>query len=369
MISRIISNSIIGITICLCANGTAAQTTQRFTANKASEYAIVYSLPLTALDVTVETSHSVEDPGEFVNYARRHLGISDAIRSPRNTVAIKSITIIPRGVPDPDNRWQIQFKNGSQVSMLMTDAGIPLALNLDEVEQPEVPALPTAVAPEPTPLQRDAARQAVTLDISRATSAAKKAELTAQRIFELREQRGEIISGNADNMPPDGDAIKVALEELNAQEAALTAMFTGTRQTFTNVNTVTFIPGESDTSGVVIARISPLEGIVQPNDLSGIPLTLDMTVNERATLPVNEKGEAKRFPKGGVAYTIPGTATITLSFNGKKVASQTFPLAQLGVTFGIDPNLFTDKKSPAFVEFSPSTGAITRLDTVTIQAK
>ena len=33
----------------------AAQQTQRFSAGKATEYALVYSLPVTVLDITVET--------------------------------------------------------------------------------------------------------------------------------------------------------------------------------------------------------------------------------------------------------------------------------------------------------------------------
>lgn len=353
--------------VMLTAPDAGAQTTQRFTANKANEFALVYSLPRTVLDITVETEHTIEQPGDYANYANRHLSVTDAIRRPSHTVIIKSINITPRGEADPDNRWQVQFKNGSQVSMMLTDAGIPLAINTDRVTPAKTPELPQAVAAKPTPLETDAARQAVTVDISRATSQAKKAELTAQRIFELREQRGELISGNADNMPPDGRALQVALDNLSAQEAALTAMFTGTRKTYTEVSTVTFNPGVNDSTDVVVARISPVDGVVDVNDLSGEPLYLTMTVVERGKLPVNDKGEEKRFPKGGVAYTIPGSAQIQLSYQGKVLGSQTYTLGQLGVTFGIDPALFSDRKAPSLLEFSPVTGAIVRLDSATPQ--
>lgn len=354
----------------LCASSaqySAAQATQKFTANKASEYALVYSLPLTQFDITIETEHTITTPGEFNNYAKRHLDIADAITKPQSTVVVKSINITPRGVADPANRWQVQFKSGTQASMLLTEAGVPLAINLDEVKPAPTPELPKAVPAAESPLESDAARQAVTLEISRATSLSKKAELTAQRIFELREQRSELISGNAENMPADGGALKVALENLDAQEKALTAMFAGVTQTFTEVSTVTFTPTANDSTGVVIARISPTEGIVGTNDLTGMPLYLDFKVTDRAKLPVNEKGEEKRFPKGGVAYTIPGSASISLSFEGAKLGEQTYPVAQLGVTFGLDPSLFTDKKAPMFVEFSPVTGAVVRLDNITPQ--
>lgn len=345
-----------------------AQTTQKLTATKASEYGIIYSLPKTAIDITIETSHTVTEPGEFANYANRHLGITDAIRTPDAKVSVKSITVNTHGVPDPDNRWLAQFKAGSAVSMTLTEAGIPLAINYDGAVEPTKPVLPEAQEAEPTPLEGDAARQAVTLEMTRSTSQSKKAELAAQRIFELREQRGDLISGNADNMPPDGSALRVALDGLDEQEAALTAMFAGTTQTFTDVQTVSVVPSAVDSFNIdgrqIVARISPVDGIVETTDMSGIPLYLNIRTISRGELPVNDKGEVKRFPKGGVAYTIPGSAEISMEFEGRTLARTTVDLAQLGVTFGIDPGLFTDRKAPAFVEFSPVTGAITRLDNV-----
>ncbi|MDE6136188.1 MAG: DUF4831 family protein, partial [Muribaculaceae bacterium] len=74
-----------------------AQTTQRLTANKASEYALIYSLPRTAVDITIEAELTESAPGEFYNYANRHLGITDAIRAPRRTAAIKSVTVGTHG--------------------------------------------------------------------------------------------------------------------------------------------------------------------------------------------------------------------------------------------------------------------------------
>ncbi len=342
----------------------AAQSTQKLTASKATEYGLTYTLPSTVLDVTLEIEHTITQPGEFYNYANRYLGISNVIRTADEQIAIKSVTLTQHGVPDAENRWLAQFKSGAQTSMVLTDGGLPLSINNDEVELPAAPALPQAVEAKPTPLETEAARHAVTLEMTRSTSLSKKAELAAQRIFELREQRNELISGNADNMPPDGSALQVALNGLAEQEAALTAMFTGTTKTYTEVTTVSYQPMREDVQNMVLARISPVEGVVSVNDMSGIPVLLSMHIESEGKLPVNEKGEEKKFPKGGVAYTIPGTAQFTISFNGKTLTKATVELAQLGCTFGIDPALFTDKKAPSYVEFSPVTGAIVKLDTV-----
>lgn len=342
----------------LSLSAASAQNTQKFTAAKASDYGIVYSLPVTELDITVEAEITDRRPGEFHNYARRHLGITDAVTAPSQEITVKSVVITPRGVADPDNRWLAQFKNGSSPFMLLTPEGIPLTLNTDVPAAVPSTALPVARPAQPTILQTDAARQAMTQDMIRSSSTSKRAELAAQRIFELRDTRSDLLSGQADNPPADGQAMKLVLDNLARQEAALTAMFAGTGQTRTEVRTIAVRPDSLGLVDEVIARLSAVDGILDPDNLAGAPLTVSVDVLELAQLPLNEKGETKRFPKGGVAYTIPGRALVTVSYEGREVARAEVELAQLGVTFGLEPGLFTDKKAPAMLRLNPATGAI-----------
>ncbi len=340
----------------------AAQKTEKLTASKGNDYGLVYTLPKTAVDITVETETTVKARGEFANYARMRLGIDNAVTEPSTRVTVKSITIGTRGVPDSDNRWIAQFKPGSTVSILLDEDGIPLAINADAVDGAQPRELPKAVPMPVSPLDKPVAQQVLTQEMIRSTSLSKKAELAAQRIYELREQRNELISGNVDNMPADGASLKVALDALAEQEEALTAMFAGTTLTGTQVSTFSFVPSSHEVADSVVARISPVDGITDSDDLRGIPLTVSIRVISRGELPVNDKGEAKKFPKGGVAYNIPGAAEITVSFGGKVMGTKTVDLAQLGTTFGIDPDLFTHKKSPMQATFSPITGALLSLE-------
>lgn len=340
----------------------AAQKTEKLTASKGNDYGLVYTLPKTAVDITVETETTVKARGEFANYARMRLGIDNAVTEPSTRVTVKSITIGTRGVPDSDNRWIAQFKPGSTVSILLDEGGIPLAINADAVDGAQPRELPKAVPMPVSPLDKPVAQQVLTQEMIRSTSLSKKAELAAQRIYELREQRNELISGNVDNMPADGASLKVALDALAEQEEALTAMFAGTTLTGTQVSTFSFVPSSHEVADSVVARISPVDGITDSDDLRGIPLTVSIRVISRGELPVNDKGEAKKFPKGGVAYNIPGAAEITVSFGGKVMGTKTVDLAQLGTTFGIDPDLFTHKKTPMQATFSPITGALLSLE-------
>ena len=190
------------------------------------------------------------------------------------------------------------------------------------------------------------------------SSLSKRADLAAQRIFELRENRSDLISGQADNTPPDGKSLQLALDNLSAQEAALTAMFTGTEKKYTTVSTVTFEPDSESISNEIFVRLSPVDGVVDANDLSGAPIYISLDILRQGELPLNEKGEIKTFPKGGLAYNIPGTALVTLTYEGREIVRKEIDLAQLGVTFGLDPKLFTDKKQPSKLQLDPVTGAI-----------
>ena len=55
---------------------------------------------------------------------------------------------------------------------------------------------------------------------------------------------------------------------------------------------------------------------------------------------------------------------IRLSYDGQEIGRTEVPLSQLGVTFGLDPKLFTDKKEPSKLWLDPTTSAIIELGPV-----
>ncbi len=358
-------HSLLLMSALLLGGSLSAQTSQRITAGKANEYALAYTLPNTALDIYIEAELSHSEPGVFYNYARRHLGISDAITETSRSARVLNVVIVPHGVANPNNRWTAQFKPGNTVSIALSENNIPLAINTDEVSQEIEVDIPEPREASPTALESEAARQAVTSDMVRSSSVSKCAELAAQRIFELRETRSDILAGEAENMPSDGTAMQLVLDNLAAQEAALTAMFTGTTSTHTVVERYSLLPDSTDINGRVLARLSAVDGLIAADNLAGAPITIDVKVIERGVVPVNEQGLAKTFPKGGVAYNIPGTAAVTVRWEGRPIATQTVSLAQLGITFGINPALFSDKRAPYQAIFDQATGALLKLEPVT----
>lgn len=343
--------------------GMNAQTTQKLSATKANDYGIVYTLPSTVLDITIETEKTVKKPGEFYKYAKKYLNVDDPIASPSESVTVKSVNVATRGESDADRRYVVQFKAGSNVYMLFNDENLPLAINTEKTMTETEVQLPVASPAKPTPLETEAARQVYSEEMLQSQSIAKRAELAASQIYALRQSRTDLITGQAETMPPDGAAMKIVMDNIELQEAALVAMFVGTTQVSTEVSTITYDPSEA-VENQVIARVSNIDGLVPPDDLSGAPVYLTVEIAERGEMPVNDKGEKLPFPKNGLAYCIPGKADIKVSFNGKVFADKRVEVAQFGIDFGLNPNSFTDKKAPLYMIFDPATGAASEVGSI-----
>ena len=332
-----------------------AQETQRLTADKLNEYGILYSLPITHLNIEVEAVKTVKKAGPYARYAEKFLGVKGAILADSQSWEIKDVSISSYGVPDLNNQWLAKFKSGTSTFMVIDDSGLPLALNA-EPEMAVVERKRNKMA-DKSILEGTDYSSAFSEEMVASESMLKRAETTAQKIFELRESRNDLVSGNADKMPPDGASLKLMLDELNRQERILTAMFVGTTTTEIVAAQFDYVPADA-VSQEVIFRVSDYDGIVDRNDLGGDPVYLTLTVDQRGELPVDEKGEVKRVPKDAVMYCIPGKATVSISYKGKQYAKRSVQVSQLGVQFGLNPKAFVDKKSPAYVEFYPETGAI-----------
>lgn len=359
---KIIAAIATAIIFSLSAHG---QTTQKLTATKASEYGLIYNLPRTVFDITIEAEKTLKQPGEYFKYAKKYLDAENPISEVSQSWKVKSITITSRGVADSNERYLMQFKKGTSPFIIVNEENMPLAINTDKIPEVEVVELPRSAAASPTPLETDAAQQVISQEMLQSQSSAKRAEIAAQQIYALRQSRTDLITGQAEQMPPDGQAMQLVLDNIGAQEAALTAMFIGTTQQSTEVKTFSIVP-DSVSTNQIVARLSVIDGIVASDDLSGDPIYVSVDIIEKGELPVNEKtGLTKQFPKGGVAYRIPGKATVAVEYNGNVVANQDFEVAQAGIVFGLDPTMFTDKKAPAYLIFEPATGGIKELGAVT----
>ena len=347
-----------------------SQSVTKLAATKANDYGLLYSLPRTVTKITLQAECKIEKPGEFYNYAERYLGSAAADKAVKEESTKWTLTAgdisVNADVPANAESYLMQFKSGQTVYLEVDERGIPLSINAevsdDELEEAEESDLQEKELTA-SPLESEAARYAVTEDMLAGSSVAKRAQLAADQIMQLRQSRQDYLTGQAETMP-DGKALEMILSNINAQEEALTAMFLGTVQTCTKVITVDYIPAQESASDVVIARLNSVKGFVDAGDLSGAPIYLQYNVKTRGELPLTEKGEERKMPKGAVPYCLPGTAEMTIVHGDSEIAKREMEVSQLGVVFGIDPQFFSNKKEPGYVIFNPLTGGIREMGTL-----
>ncbi len=336
----------------------SAQETKRLTAEKHNEYGIIYSLPITHIDFEVVATKTIRKAGPYHQYAEKYLGLSNAITQDSESWEVTSVRATSYGVPDPEEQYLMQFKLGSNGYIVVNERGVLLSINTDPIVEDIVPTQP--VEKKKSPLDNNDYANVFTEEMLMSASKAKMAEVAAKQLYRIRESRLNLVTGEVDELPADGESYRLILQQLDEQAAALTALFMGTTQTETVVRHIDYLPME-ESSNEVIFRISDLYGIVDADNLSGAPIYLSLKITEEGTLPINAKGEVKKMPKGAIAYAIPGEAEVTIS-NGKKNFFQgRMPIAQFGVIFGLDPAPFSDKKNPSCVTFYPQTGGIRQI--------
>lgn len=334
----------------------SAQEMVQLLPEKFNDYALNYYLPKTTTEIEFVASKTTRKAGEYYQYARKYLGITDVITEDSEVWKLEGATLVARGVANTEARYQLTFKSGQTPYIYVSKEFTILAANTT----PDAYVADTFPALAPNVIHTVDNSKALSGDILMSGSVAKMAEMAAKQIYRIRESRMDILTGEADNMPADGESLRIIIEQLDQQEAALTAMFTGTTSVEYSAHRIEFTP-QDNVDNRVVMRFSQHLGFVDANDLSGVPIYLSAQVLERGEYPIDNKGVVKKVPKGAIAYNIPGKMEITLQYNGKSLVKKVLDVAQLGVVFGLDPALLVHKKQPTYVVFDPTTGGIVHM--------
>ena len=180
------------------------------------------------------------------------------------------------------------------------------------------------------------------------------AELTAREIYDLRENRSLLIKGQADFMPKDGEQLRLMLQQLDEQDRALTSLFAGVTICDTTEHFILVLP-ETVRERRVLFRLSQIDGLVDPDDLSGSPYYI-IIENLNALPPVDELAAAKAKKKqyeAGVYVNVPGRLRSTIYQGIDQLLSQEFPAPQFGNVELLSADLF-NKRYTTHLWINPS---------------
>lgn len=323
---------------------------------KANNFGITYSLPKTSLIVEAEVTKVTCKAGPYYQYAEKYLAVQDAIAEDAVYYELGKVRLINRGVPNPDNTYIVEFKPGTVAPYAyLTEDGLLCSINTEYVPAEEK-AEKKAVAAK----QGAAQNSVLSEELLMAGSTARQAEVAAKQIYRIRESRMDILTGEADNLPPDGEAMKLVIQQLEAQEQTLSHLFTGTTEKMTDLYEVSIIPSD-ELDKEVIFRFSKQLGIVDADDLGGAPVYMNLIATERAPQLDPKEAEKKEKSLKGIIYNVPGKAKVEITMGKRILYKGEAQITQFGTQEGLAPVMFEDKKAPVKISFYPETGAIKQI--------
>lgn len=335
----------------------SAQKTVRVNAVKANDYGVVYSLPVTSFEVTLTIKKSTYQRGDFYTFAQRYLAIDNPVIENRVVYSLEDIKVVNRGIPDKNNSYMVAFRPKSvEPFVFLREDGLIVSINAEP--ESEVRAdliIPAGVSGSENP------RRYLSQETLMAGSTAKQAELVARQIFDLRRSRSDILSGEAESMPPDGNAYNVVMSEIDRQEKALTELFAGSLETEYFTKTVVVVPEQNNIDRQVIARFSEKLGVVDVDNLAGEPIYLSLT---NKTPKVDMQLSAKELQRlesklsEGIVYNIPAKADLVIEFKNRVAKNMEVDVVQFGTKDVLVRRMFDNNKQPIKVFFYPELGAV-----------
>jgi len=344
----------------LALTGVQAQKTTRVNAIKANDYGVIYSLPKTSFEITLLVKKSTYQRGDFYPYAQSYLGVDNPVTENKMVFTLEDISVKNKGIADKSNSFMVQFQPKTfEPYVYLREDGVIVTVNADPVpEVPEETVLPQASKPAVNP------RRFLSQETLMAGSVAKQAELVARQIFDLRRSRTDILTGEAESMPPDGNAYKVVMDQIDLQEKALTELFAGSVQTEYLLRSYTVVPDTGDIDKMVVARFSEKLGPVDADNLAGEPILLSLKNKTPEVKPTLSERDLKRLETKlteGLVYNIPGKATLTMEYRNETVSSMEVDVVQYGSQDVLTKKMFDNMKQPIKIFFYPELGAIRQI--------
>ena len=317
---------------------------------------VTYSLPDTRIEVTLNATCIRRTPGEFSRYAERYLRTKNAIEKADISWKLDKVEVKCTGTPSPEKMYTIKLNNSKASNIVLCENGIIESINT-KVDHRDEPQEPTT---NNTGKTVDAS-QYMTEEMLQATSSAKMAELVAKEIYLIRESKLAITRGQADNMPKDGHAIQLVLNELDKQEEALTSLFLGRTDTVVYRKQVVIdVPADCDINKSVLLRFSRKLGFLDKDNLAGEPVYYNL--KDMKSVNITSIGNNKKtIKKEGIFYNVPGKAEIEIYTRSRKYVKAELPIAQLGTTEVLSRSLF-GKSNDTKVIFDTATGGIISIE-------
>ena len=321
------------------------------------EPVMVYCMPLTQLLFTVQYDEIVTEVGPFYQYSERYLGTKDVLTKAEKQFVLNNVTFRPLAAADTTRSYILQDKSGKAQLISLTPYGTLAGYNTESTVKSQKSktgkhehcksGCDNLVGTPTTRLMPLLEEQLM------ASSTAKMAEGAAKQIYRIREMRLNLLAGDVEKYPADGNALKHVLAELDKREQELTALFIGRRTVTHHVHHLTYTPAaRGNNTESILFRFSRYYGIVANDDLSGEPVTLRLS---KAAHSLYSADKPSKQGASVLYYNLPGTGNLTLHYGDQIMVDHPVEVAQWGVSVPVNSALLDGK---THILFNPLTGAI-----------
>ncbi len=322
---------------------------------------VVYALPRTGIHIFVEVEQQRLIHGPYNAFALKYLGINNAPKVDEENWTITNVRMESFGEPDPNAVYRA---NGNIATLLsLSEDGVLLGVN-SEVKH-EAGKVITNFFSTRQSTQEDAwtdlsmhsflsEKDSTKRAGNNFKSFEEKAAEAASDIVKLRKRKALTLGAKYDKLPPDGEAYKVMVAELDRIIADYVALFNGKtlHKNFQMVFDV--VPDGKSNKGIVAFRFSPTNGILPESNVSGKPIMLEIEPGSELRQKAEVTG-VKEVTTKGIYYRIPVVVQARL-LNGSEILAQArITMAQYGVTTTLPDGLLNGEYS---IEFHPVSGAV-----------
>lgn len=332
--------------------------TSAMAGNEKQAEGLKYYLPKTAVRMQLLVEKTSTQPGQLADYSELYFKKPGATAA-QTSYRIVGVNFSTEGMPDTDKQFSVAVDKKHSVLSVDCDAnGTLLAINTTAHRA----AKPAAFrqAPKPAPLNP---RDYMSQDILTAANLPKMAQLVAQEVYDIRDSRNQLSRGEADNMPKDGEQLRLMYRQLDTQERALMQLFTGTTTVDTTETVITYVPQPADKRPVLF-RFSKRFGLTTADDLSGEPYYA--VVEDEgvfAKLPEDASKADKEKDDFRLGVNVPGRIRFSVvSAAGTPLASFEADAAQFGKVELLNGALF-GKKFTSNIVLDAATGSVVSLKT------
>ena len=336
----------------VCAIGVSAQQISA----EIPENALVYALPQTTIEISVEVVKDCYLPGPYAKFAELYLSIENTGEREETSYSVGKVSIKPFIEADYNSLYALSGTKDETQFLTLSSQGLIFALNEpDEVlidlssVRKNYQHYPDQLPTSPMTVQNETIFDRIKTDsgyisvpyqesIVNKKDIQSKAEEAAKFLFALRRRRFELITGDVEHAF-NGSSLKDAVQEINRLESEYLSLFIGKHFTESREYKFYVTPESArDKKAYLVFHFSESEGILSETSRTSTPFMLNVEPKGKID---RIEGIKSRTKVANIYYRVPETAFIQLMRGSKELCSGMIHVYQMGKEFMIPSNTKT----------------------------